>query len=218
LQTNKERNIHSAIARIDGLVVRPHELFSHHWTVGRPSFLRGFRWGLELHNEEPATGLGGGICKVSNLLYLLSLLAGMKIVERHRHALDLFPDKERTVPFGCGATVFYNYADFRFENPLPVAVLIGLTIQERELVGEIRAVSHPGWQAEIYETNHRFRHDKSGWLRENCIRRKFTRNDGEVLRDEVVAHNRARVLYQPHIPLPQPVEVEPKEIALCCAP
>jgi hypothetical protein len=35
--------------------------------------LRGFRPGLELHGERPARGVGGGLCQVSNSLYLLAL-------------------------------------------------------------------------------------------------------------------------------------------------
>ena len=80
----------------------------------------------------------------------------MKVVERHRHGLDLFPDHQRTVPFGCGATVFYNYADLRFENPLPQPVLLQFRIEEGTLVGELWAEADPGWSVEVYEVGHRF--------------------------------------------------------------
>ena len=42
--------------------------------------------------------------------------------------------------------------------------------------------------------------------RENRIRRRFIRRDGTTLLDEEVAHNRARVLYELHVPLPAPLE------------
>jgi vancomycin resistance protein VanW len=216
LEDAKERNVIAAAARIDRIVIRPHQVFSWHAAVGRPSVLRGFRRGLELHDERPAAGVGGGVCKLSNMLYLLALLGGMKIVERHRHALDLFPDKGRTVPFGCGATVFYNYADFRFENPLPQPVLLLTAVRRGELVGEIRAARDPGWRAEIYETDHRFVRVSDGWERENTIRRRFVRFDGSVLVDEQVAHNRGRVLYEPHFALP-PDSKASMDTKRCCA-
>jgi vancomycin resistance protein VanW len=199
LQRGKERNVALAASRLDGLVVRPHEVLSYHHAVGRPSRWRGFRPGLELRDGRLSRGVGGGCCQVSNLLYLLALRAGMNVVERHRHALDLFPDHGRAVPFGCGATVFYNYADLRFENPLPEPALLALRIEGDALVGELRAERDPGFRVEVYEVGHRFERDADGgWLRENRIRRRITRaDDGAVLADHEVAHNRARVLYEP---------------------
>jgi vancomycin resistance protein VanW len=197
LQRGKERNVALAVRLLDRLLVPPHRIFSYHRTIGRPTRLRGFRPGLELHEERPEAGIGGGLCQVSNTLYLLALRAGMTILERHRHALDLFPDHQRTVPFGCGATVFYNYADLRWENVLPQPVLLRLQIREGELIGEVWTPEDPGWRAEIYEVEHRFFRDGDAWMRENRIRRRFTRPDGTLLLDHEIAHNRGRVLYEP---------------------
>jgi vancomycin resistance protein VanW len=197
LQEGKERNVTLAARSLDGLVVHPHEIFSYHRAVGRPSRLRGFRMGLELHGAEPSRGVGGGCCQISNALYLLALRAGMKIVERHRHGLDLFPDHQRSVPFGCGATVFYNQADLRFENPLLMPALLRFRIEERALVGELWTVEDPGWTVEVYEVDHRFFREGEGWMRENRIRRRFRLAGGGVLLDQEVAHNRGRVMYEP---------------------
>lgn len=197
LQRGKERNVTIAARHLDGLLIRPQETFSYHRAVGRPSRLRGFRMGLELHDGKMTKGLGGGCCQISNTLYLLALRAGMNVTERHRHGLDLFPDHERTIPFGCGATVFYNYADLRFENPLPQPVLLRFYIQERRLVGEFWTTADPGWTVEIYEVEHRFVQEDTHWIRENHLRRRFRREDGSVMLDQEIAHNRGRVLYAP---------------------
>lgn len=195
LQEGKERNIAIAAACIDRLQARPFETFSYHRTVGRPSRLRGFRPGLELHDGKLAQGVGGGCCQISNMLYLLALRSGMRITERFRHGADLFPDHGRTVPFGCGATVFYNYADLRFENPLAQPILLRLRIADGQLIGEVWTERDPGWIAEIYESDSRRYLEGAGWIRENWIRRRFVRADGTVLLDQEVAHNRARILY-----------------------
>lgn len=196
LQQGKERNVAVASRLLDRLVVRPSEVFSFHRTIGRPSRRRGFRPGLELRDGRPAQGVGGGLCQVSNTLYLLALQGGMKIVERHRHGLDLFPDHQRTVPFGCGATVAYNYADLRFENVLAQPVILRFRIEERQLVGELWTAEDPGWTVEVYETDHRFFREGENWMRENRIRRRFRLPDGSVLFEQEVAHNRGRVLYE----------------------
>ena len=197
LQRGKEANVALAARLLDGLVVRPHEIFSYHWAIGRPSRWRGFRPGLELQNDRPSRGVGGGCCQVSNTLYLIALRGGMRIVERHRHGLDLFPDHQRTVPFGCGATVFYNYADLRFENPLPQPVMLQFRIEEKALVGELWTAEDPGWSVEVYEVGHRFFRQGDVQMRENHIRRRFLLPDGSVLLDQEVAHNRGRVIYDP---------------------
>ena len=195
LQAGKERNVSIAAGHINGLLIRPYETFSYHRTVGRPSRFRGFQVGMELHNGKPSQGIGGGCCQVSNLLYLLALRGGMKITERFRHGVDLFPDHVRTVPFGCGATVFYNYADLRFENPLPQPVALSIRIEDGLLVGEIRVTHDPGWTTEIYEVDHRRYREGDNWYRENRVRRRFVRTDGKVMMDQEVAHNRGRILY-----------------------
>jgi len=199
-------NVTLAAACIDRLVIPPGAMFSFHACVGRPSRLRGFRRGLELHDERLAFGVGGGVCKVSNLIYLLALLGGMTIVERHRHTLDLFPDVARTVPFGCGATVFYNYADLRFTNPLPqpVWLTIHLNRLRDQVIGALRTTTDPGWRGEVESVDDRFVRTPSGWFRENRIWRRLRRHDGTLALDEQVAHNRARVLYEPHVALPPP--------------
>src|SRR5262245_7566398 len=152
-QAAKERNVLLAARRLDGIVLGPAQVFSYHHALGRPSRWRGFRRGLELHDGRLSAGVGGGLCAVSNLLYLLALRAGMRIVERHRHALDLFPDHGRNVPFGCGATVFYNLADLRFENALAGPVLVRLEVRDGALCGALVAEEEPMYRIEVYEVD-----------------------------------------------------------------
>ena len=195
LQAGKERNVAVAASRLDRILLAPGRTLSYHHAVGRPSSRRGFVPGLELHDGELAEGVGGGACQVANLLYYLALVGGMTIVERHRHTLDLFPDADRRVPFGCGATVFYNWADLRFANPLDIPVVLRLGIEHDDtLVGELRAAA-VDFRAEVYEVDHRFVARGAAVWRENRIRRRIVRTDGALLVDHEVAHNIARVAY-----------------------
>ena len=199
LQLGKERNVALAAARLDGLLVAPGQILSYHAAVGRPSRLRGFRPGLELHDGRAGAGIGGGCCQVSNLLYQLALRGGMKIVERHRHGLDLFPDRGRSVPFGCGATVFYSYRDLRFENPLPRPALLRVWVEGGELHGALLGDAPSGFRVRVYEVGHRIYRAHGRWIRENRIRRRFTDLAGRLLLDEEVAHNVARLCYEPKL-------------------
>ncbi len=197
VQLGKEHNVGLAARLLDRLIVEPNQVFSHHHTVGRTSRRRGFREGLELRNGEPTAGVGGGLCQVSNSFYWVAVRAGMRITERHRHGLDLFPDHERTVPFGCGATVVYNYADFRFENPLPMRVMLRARIDNGRFVSELWSTDDPGVRFEVEEVDHRFFREDDEWWRENRLRRRVRTPEGTLVLDHEIAHNRGRVMYTP---------------------
>ena len=197
LQRGKEANVKLAAVKLDGLVIAPNQVFSYHHAIGRTTRLKGFRRGLELRNGRPSSGVGGGLCQVSNSFYWVAVQAGMRIVERHRHGLDLFPDHARTVPFGCGATVVYNYADLRFENPFPEPVVLRAHVVDGSFVSGIWTTHDPGVRVTVEEVGHRFFRDGGGWMRENRLRRHITTSEGRALVDEEVAHNLGRVLYEP---------------------
>ena len=198
LQAGKEQNVAVAASRLDRVLLAPGAVLSYHHAIGRPARRLGFVPGLELHGGEMAEGVGGGACQVANLLYYLALIGALTIVERHRHSLDLFPDADRSVPFGCGATVFYNWADLRIANPLDTPVALRLFVESGELVGELRAAEPAAVRAEVYEVDHRFFAERGAWWRENRIRRRIVRvRDGALLVDHEVAHNLARCAYEP---------------------
>lgn len=201
LRAGRRRNVETVAGRIDGVVIEPGQTFSYHHLVGRPSLLRGFRFGLELHRERESAGVGGGACKVSNLLYWLALNAGLDIVERHRHSLDLYPDRGRTVPFGCGATVFYTMADLRFRNPHAVPVRVELEVDDADdLVGRISAPRALDRTWRIEEHDHRFECIDGVWWRSNRIVRTTFDTFERTIARETIAENRARTCY---IPRPQ---------------
>lgn len=209
LQRGKEINVALACRAIDGVVLAPGAVFSYHRLVGRPSRLRGFRVGLELQDSRESAGVGGGCCQVSNMLFQLAVCAGLDIVERHRHGFDLFPDQQRSVPFGFGATVFYNYRDLRFANPLQCALRIALALEDRSaadradaaagrdwvLVGAIAAAADCGRRVEVFERDQRFFVQHGRRMRENRICRRITDRRGRIIEDRELAHNRCRVLY-----------------------
>ncbi len=200
LQRGKEVNVRLAAALIDGVVIEPNGVFSHHHTIGRTTRRRGFRRGMELQNGDSTGSWGGGLCQVSNSFYWAAVRAGMRVVERHRHGLDLFPDSERTVPFGCGATVVYNYADFRFENPLPQPVLMRARVEGGSFISELWTTQDPGFRFEVEEVDHRFFATDDGWMRENRLRRRIRDTSGGLISDIEIAHNIGRVMYEPSQP------------------
>ncbi len=104
LQVNKVKNLKLAIAKVDSLVLRPKETFSSWKTVGVPTRKKGYVEGMLLSRGEVRNGIGGGLCQLSNLIYWMALHTPLTVTERFHHGFDPFPDENRTLPFGTGAT------------------------------------------------------------------------------------------------------------------
>ncbi|MFL5354884.1 VanW family protein [Archangium sp.] len=193
LQRAKEHNVRLGASRIHGCILAPGETFSWHAVVGPPIRLRGFRPGPELHEGRLSNGPGGGLCQVANLLYWLAVHAGLEVLERHRHDLDLFPDHERTAPFGCGATVFFPTRDLRIRNPHPWPVMLEVHVDAEHVRGAVRMPEDPGFRCEVLEVAHRFvRRDGTIWRENQLVRRTHA---GGAFRDEPLSENHARVAY-----------------------
>ncbi|MBW9234658.1 VanW family protein, partial [Leptospira santarosai] len=118
---------------------------------------------------EVKTGVGGGICQLANLLYWMVLHTPLEVVERHHHSFDPFPDEGRVLPFGSGASVFYNYIDLRFMNPTNQPFQIKVWITNKHLKGTITTNKEWGLSYHIKEKNHRFIKQNGKNYRENEI-------------------------------------------------
>jgi vancomycin resistance protein VanW len=198
LQRNKMENLRLAIPHLDGRLLRPGEELSFWRCVGRPSAHRGYLPGLVLVHGTMSSDVGGGLCQLSNLLHWMVLHTSMRVVERHHHGYDPFPDSGRVVPFGSGATVFYNYVDFRFMNPGPETYRIRLWLTAEELRGELWADRLPPIRLHVREKDHRFFRSGGRVYRENrLVRTAVDRRTGRPAGDELVMHNVCPVLYEP---------------------
>jgi len=112
MQRNKVQNLRLAVDEIDGLIIAPGERFSFWRLIGPPTRGRGYLPGMVLRSGRVEPGIGGGLCQLSNLIYWMTLHTSLTVVERYRHSYDVFPDSDRTLPFGSGATCAYNYISF----------------------------------------------------------------------------------------------------------
>jgi vancomycin resistance protein VanW len=127
----------------------------------------------------------------------MALHLDVEIVERHRHGLDLFPDDSRVVPFGMGATVFYNYLDFRFRNLLGQPLMLRVSVAPPLLSGAFYSDRDNWFDVEIVETDHRFFRDGEGVVwRENRVARRVSYRNGRKPAIREIAHNVARVRYR----------------------
>lgn len=196
LQRNKVQSLRIAASRINGVLIRPGEVFSFWRLVGRPTAARGFPPGLQLSFGKMVAMTGGGLCQFSNLLHWMVLHTPMEVTERHRHSYDPFPDYRRTVPFGTGATVFYNYLDLMLRNGTDRVFQIMSWVDGEYLHGEIRSDSPLSAVYSVEERGHRFVREGDTIYRENQLWRIMTSpSTGEVLETLLLMENHAEVRY-----------------------
>jgi vancomycin resistance protein VanW len=199
LQVNKVTNLNIATKQIDGVIIRPGETFSFCKLVGLPTKRKGYLLGMELTFGEARAGIGGGICQISNLIHWLVIHSPLTVTERYHHSFDPFPDDGRVLPFGSGATVFYNYRDYQFTNNTDHTFQINLWFTDKCLEGELRIDNELNYAYHVIEKDHQFLKIDGQYYRKNEIWRdkilKF--KSGQIVETELITKNFARVTYTP---------------------
>jgi len=200
LQENKVVNLRIAVKKLNLVTLYPNETFSFWKLIGKPTKRKGYKEGMVLKSGQVTAATGGGMCQLSNLIYWLTIHTPLTITERHRHGYDVFPDANRTQPFGSGATCFYNYGDLMIKNETADIFQLHLNVTERELKGAWKCDIPPIHNYEVYESEHLMKSEYwGGHTRRNVIRRKKFSLCGDLLDDEFVVENCAIMMYSPFI-------------------
>jgi vancomycin resistance protein VanW len=139
---NKIENIKIASNKIGKIIIYPGEIFSFWRIVGEPDRKNGFKIGRNIISGKLHEDYGGGLCQLSGIIYHVSLIAGLKILERYNHTIDLYTDETRFTPLGTDATVVYGYKDLRIMNNYNSPVNFKFEIKDHEIVVELRSVEY----------------------------------------------------------------------------
>lgn len=200
LQYNKMTNLRLAVQKLNCIVVKPGETFSYWKLIGKTSYKKGYLDGLVLCADGTfKEGVGGGLCQLSNLIYWMTLHTALTVTERHRHSHDIFPDVNRTQPFGTGATCSYNSLDLQIYNGTGHEYQLIVYLTDENLVGEWRCLQPSINKYEVYEKEHSITPGLfGGYIRNNVIRRKVYDNIG-LVKDEYVTENHAYMTYSPYL-------------------
>lgn len=134
---NKIHNLTLAAQSINDVVINPQQIFSLWALIGAPTQQRGYLPGRSLVKQQLQAEYGGGLCQLSGLLYHLALTAGLTVLERHPHSVDLYTEETRFAPLGSDATVVYGYKDFRFLNSLPQPICVRILVRTDFVTGQI---------------------------------------------------------------------------------
>ncbi|MDP4084585.1 MAG: VanW family protein [Bacillota bacterium] len=203
LQHNKVKNLKIAIKKLNKVVIRPGETFSYWRLLGNTTRRKGYVEGMVLHYGQVTTGIGGGLCQLSNLIYWMTLHSPLTVTERNRHSYDVFPDSNRKQPFGSGATCAYNYLDLQIKNNTQNSYQLVLYLTDKHLVGEWRSDSPSINHYKVYEKDHLITFEYwGGYVRHNRIYRKIFNRSNMQIDDELIAENHAIMMYEPLLEKP----------------
>ena len=137
---------------------------------------------------------------MSNLIYWMTLHTPLTVTERYRHSYDVFPDANRTQPFGSGATCVYPYRDLMVRNDTQDTWQLRVRVGPENLEGEWRCTSAPCMEYEIVEKQHCFvREYWGGFSRNNELWRRCRDLRTGQEWEEYVTENHALTMYAPFL-------------------
>lgn len=199
LQENKRTNLRIAISHLNNILIHPGETFSIWKNVGRPVKRKGYLEGLVLKQGTISKDIGGGLCQLGNLLFWIFAHSPLTITERYRHGFDVFPDINRKVPFGAGATLSYNHIDLQVKNNTNSTFQIKLWLDETHLNGELLSSSENKSTYQVEERNHIIKQQIwGGYSRHNQIIQMEFYEDS-LIEEKIIVENHAIMMYNPFL-------------------
>jgi vancomycin resistance protein VanW len=199
MHLGKIHNLRLAAPKFHQLSIAPGQTLSFWKILGRASSRRGFAPGMLISEGAAALGVGGGLCQLANLLYWMALHSPLTVVEHHHHSVDLFPDSGRVLPFGSGASVYYNYVDLRFRNDTDAPIALEVWLDDSFLRGTLWTSAAHEFSYHIAEEAHCFYRRGAQIYRTNKLYQlKHSRRTGALIEKRLVTHNDSRAMYMPH--------------------
>jgi hypothetical protein len=115
------KNMRLAAAHLDRQTVKPGQAFSYNQTIGEISARTGYLAAPAIVDGRIRDDIGGGICRVSTLLYRAAFAAGLPIDERHSHSRLIAYLRDQP---GMDAAVYAPKLDLRWRNDTPSPIMI----------------------------------------------------------------------------------------------
>ncbi|MBQ5749019.1 MAG: VanW family protein [Oscillospiraceae bacterium] len=105
-------NLDLACKAIDGMILKPGDVFSFNDAVGERTVEKGYQAAtVYLDGGKSQAETGGGICQVASTIYECVLYANLKVTERMPHMFVV-----TYVGYGQDATIYWGQQDFKFQN------------------------------------------------------------------------------------------------------
>ena len=133
---NAKRNIALACEKLNNITIHPGTVFSFNSIVGEGSSKNGYVSARVLYRDRIRMEPGGGLCQMSSTVFNALLLAGCRIIERHRHYQPV-----SYVPLGLDATIKYGKKNLRMKNPYKYKLIMNTSMNDKSLLVNIKSES-----------------------------------------------------------------------------
>jgi vancomycin resistance protein YoaR len=134
----QRHNARMSANELHNQVIAPGAMFSFNKAVRTWTSDEGYVKAPVSYDGELIPAYGGGVCQTSTTLYNAALLAGMEIVERHKHVFAAHYAQP-----GRDAAVAQEDIDLRFRNPYPWPVRIEANGRDERLLVKILGEERP---------------------------------------------------------------------------
>lgn len=118
-------NVRVAFNKLNGTVVNPGETFSYLNSIGDINTANGYVESTILVGGKKSTGVGGGVCLGSTVVFNAMLDAGIEPMSRRNHSLP-----SAYVQRGMDAMVTTGGSDLKFKNNTGVPILIKASVSD----------------------------------------------------------------------------------------
>ena len=195
-QFNKAKNIELACQKLNGLVIKPGEVFSFWKLVGKISEKKGYKAGRVIERNKLILGIGGGICNLANTINLLVIHSPLLITEFHTHSDALAPDETGRIPLNAGTSVSYNHIYYRFKNTTNQSFQLMLWCEGEVLHAALRSERELPYTYDILEENHHFTKEKEKFYRISKIyKATLSKTSGDMVEKTLIWDNHSEVMF-----------------------
>ncbi len=129
--SNRIKNIRNAVNKLNGILIKPGEIFSAIKYTQPYTLEGGYLPELVIKGDELIPEIGGGLCQIGSTLFRMAMNSGLEIVERRNHSLvvNYYNDLTNGLP-GTDATMYEPSPDFKFKNDTNSHILIQTSMNE----------------------------------------------------------------------------------------
>lgn len=197
LQYNKAENIAIACKEMNGMIIRPGEVFSFWQTVGKTTKRKHYKDGRVLIRNKVQVSIGGGLCNLGNTIHCLVLHSPLDVVEFHSHSDALAPDNGKRVPFSAGTSISYNYIDYKFKNNTDQEVQLLLWCENERLYGELRSEREFPYTFNLSEEGHHFHKEQNGkfYRISKIFKNTMDKATKKIVEKKLVLDNHSEVMF-----------------------
>ncbi|MCM1039193.1 MAG: glycopeptide resistance accessory protein VanW [Roseburia sp.] len=149
-QINKVHNLKLAARTLNRITIAPGEVFSFWQLARRADKKEKYKDGLNFVNGKLIASYGGGLCQLSNLLYILFLHSPLTVIERHGHTTLTFPPADTGPVCGIDATIHEGWLDLKARNETEHTFQIVISFDEKNVYGRILTDDEIMTEYEIY--------------------------------------------------------------------